>query len=114
MLIDTANMAAALRADEDEAIDPATATALYDFATTAIGGGLATAFAVFVAAVSLVALRRLLLPRWLGWIGLAVALILLAGPVAFVALLFLLPLWVLGVGILLYLRWPPPVGAEPA
>ncbi len=57
MLIDTANFAAAMRADEDDAIDPAVATALYDFANSAIGTALAVALAVFVGATGLAALR---------------------------------------------------------
>jgi hypothetical protein len=38
------------------------------------------ALAVFVAALSILALRRLVLPRWLGWFGVAVTVLLLIPP----------------------------------
>ena len=110
MLIDTANMAAALRADEDEAIDPATATALYDFATTAIGGGLATALAVFVAATGLAALRTAALPSWLAIASLVVAVGLLIPPIAWAVTAVAL-LWALIVSILLFRAQTPATAA---
>jgi hypothetical protein len=101
MLIDTANMAAAIRADEDEAIDPATATALYDFATTAIGGGLAAALAVFVAATGVAALRTAALPSWLAMASLVIAVALLIPPIAWAVTAVAL-LWALIVSVLLF------------
>lgn len=62
------------------------------------------AFAVFVAAVSLIALERFLLPRWLGWAGLVVALVLLIVPVGWIALLLLVPIWLVVVSVLLFTR----------
>jgi hypothetical protein len=67
------------------------------------------AFAVFVAAVALHGLQTRLLPRWLAWAGLPLALLLLVIPVAWLALIFLLPLWLAAVGLVLYRR---PAAAE--
>ena len=106
MMIDTANMAAALRADEDDKIDPATATALYDFATTAIGGGLAVALAVFVAATGLAALRTAALPGWLAIASLVIAVALLIPPISW-AVTAVAMLWALIVSILLFRAQSP-------
>lgn len=56
------------------------------------------AFAVFVSAVSLIALAGFLLPRWLGWAGIFVALVLLIVPVGWIALLLFVPIWLVVVG----------------
>ena len=62
------------------------------------------AFAAMVAAVSLLALRGVLLPRWLGWAGLVLALLLLIVPIGWAALLLLLPLWLVAVSLMLFRR----------
>lgn len=62
------------------------------------------AFAVFVAAVALHALETRTLPRWLALTGLPLALLLLVLPIAWAALIFLLPLWLAAVGLSLYRR----------
>jgi hypothetical protein len=64
------------------------------------------AFAVFLTAVSALALQRVLLPRWLGWTGLVVALILLVPPIGWAALIVLVPLWLALVSATLFLRGP--------
>ena len=114
LLIDTANLAAAFRADEDDAIDPAAATALFDFANSAIGGALPIAIAVFVAATGIAALRTGALPRWLG----IVSLVVVAGLLTFfVAWLFtgVALLWALIVSIVLFrAQAPAAVPAAPA
>jgi hypothetical protein len=70
------------------------------------------AMALFVAAVSLLALSGPLLPRWVGWAGLVLALALLITPIGWIALLFLLPLWLAAVSLLLFARTrrPSPAG----
>ena len=68
------------------------------------------AFAIFVAAVALHALHAGRLPRWLGWTGLPLALLLLVLPIAWLALIFLLPLWLAALGLVLYRR-PRSAGA---
>jgi hypothetical protein len=106
LLIDTANVAAAFRADEDDTIDPATATALYDFANTAIGGALPIAMAVFVGATGIAALRSGALPRWLGFVSLVIVLGLLTFFIAW-AFTGVGLLWVLVVSIMLFRAQTP-------
>ena len=60
------------------------------------------ALAVFLGALSLLALRGSLLPRWLGWFGLAITILLLIPPVGWAALLFLLPIWLIIASIVLW------------
>jgi hypothetical protein len=74
--------------------------------------GAEVAFAVFVGALSLLALTRVLLPRWLGWFGLVVTAILLVPPVGWIALLLLVPIWVAIASVVLYRR--PPARGRPA
>lgn len=65
------------------------------------------ALALFTAAASLLVLAgRLPVPRWLGWAGLVLALVLLITPIGWTALLFLLPLWLGAISVLLFLRVP--------
>lgn len=65
------------------------------------------ALAVFLGALSILALRRVLLPRWLGWFGLVVTILLLIPPIGWAALLFLLPIWLVAASILLWRRSDP-------
>jgi hypothetical protein len=62
------------------------------------------AFAVFLGALSILALRGLVLPRWLGWFGLVVTVLLLIPPIGWAALLFLLPLWLIATSVVLWRR----------
>lgn len=62
------------------------------------------ALALFLGALALLALRRVVLPRWLGWFGIVVAAILLVPPVGWVGLLFLLPLWLVIASVVLWRR----------
>src|SRR5918994_6498508 len=62
------------------------------------------ALALFVGALAVLALRRLALTRWLGWFGLAVTILLLIPPVGWLAVLFLLPLWLVATSVVLW-RW---------
>ena len=62
------------------------------------------AFAVFVAAVALSAFTTGVVPRWLAWASLALALILLVQPIAWLGLILLLPAWLIGAGIALWRR----------
>ncbi|MBD0329222.1 MAG: hypothetical protein ICV64_03860 [Thermoleophilia bacterium] len=94
-----------------ELLDPGAAVALWRLAH-AFFVAAEIAFAAFVAAVSVLALQRVLLPRWLGWVGLAIVVVLLVPPIGWVALIFLVPLWIAAAAVLLFLR-PAPV-AVPA
>ena len=89
-----------------ELLAPETSVALWRL-THAFFVAAEIAFAAFVAAVALGALGTGLAPRWLAWTGLAVALLLLVVPIAWVALIFLLPLWLIALGVALY-RTPDP------
>ena len=64
------------------------------------------ALAVFAGAVAILALRRVVLARWLGWFGLAVTILLLIPPIGWAALLFLLPIWLIAVSVVLWRREP--------
>jgi len=57
---------------------------------------------VLLVASALVALRYGALPRWLAWVQLLVALVLLIGPIGWAALVFAFPLWVL---VTSYVLW---------
>jgi hypothetical protein len=88
---------------DEELLSPDAALAFWRLAHTFFIGA-EFAFAVFVAAVSLVALAGFLLPRWLGWFGLFVTLVLLVVPVGWIALLLLVPIWLAVVSVLLFTR----------
>jgi hypothetical protein len=60
---------------------------------------------VLLVASALVALRYGALPRWLAWIQLLLALVLLSGVIGWAGLIFAFPLWVLVVS---YLLWKTP------
>jgi hypothetical protein len=62
------------------------------------------ALAVFLGALSILALRRVVLPRWLGWFGLVVTILLLIPPIGWAALLFLLPIWLILASVVLWRR----------
>ena len=66
--------------------------------------------AVALFAFGLAFLRTGVLPKWLGWATLVLAVILLIIPIGWIGVIFLMPLWVLVTSVLLYLR---PAG-EPA
>jgi hypothetical protein len=69
------------------------------------------ALALFLMALSILALRRFALPRWLGWFGLVVTILLLIPPIGWAALLFLLPIWLIIASVIL---WRRPMAAEGA
>jgi len=68
------------------------------------------ALAVFVGALAILALRRVVLTRWLGWFGLVVTVLLLIPPIGWAALLFLLPLWLIAASVVLWRQ--EPLGTE--
>ena len=103
LVANAATMAGAFRAEEDGQIDPAIAAALNDVSSLIIGIAAPVALAVFVAATGVVSIATGVLPRWLGWLSLLLALGFL---IPFISYIFWLPfgLWVLVVGVLLYMR----------
>ena len=68
--------------------------------------GAELALALFLGALSLLALRGLVLPRSLGWFGIVVTVLLLIPPIGWIALIFLLPLWLVLASIVLFRRFP--------
>jgi anti-sigma factor RsiW len=95
-------LAAAAAAD---ALEPSAAQALgvveYAFFIGAEFTG-----AVLLFATGVLAIRTRVLPAWLGWASLVVALLMLivVGPIGFIAIVVGLPLWVLVVSVLLWRR----------
>ena len=96
----TPMLAASIAAD---ALEPAAAQAL-GIAEIAFFVGAEIAAAALLAATGLLAIRTAILPAWLGWASLAVALLLLILPIGWAALLIGFPLLVLAVSILLWQR----------
>ena len=73
-----------------------------------------TLLAMFVA-IGLLILRSRVLPVWLGWVSLAIALLLAIIPIGWAGVVWAFPLWVLVTSVLLYRRAPAaPVAAPPA
>lgn len=109
LLVDLTNLAAAMRADEDNGILPATAATLNDVSNLALGTG-ALALSVLALAVAAHAFRTGMLPRWLAWATIAMALVALT-PWSFIAAFISLP-WVVTVAVVLYLRDAPATVAD--
>ena len=107
MLIGTATPVLAASSAAD-GLEPSAAQALgvieYAFF---IGAGIAGAS--LLAGTGILAIRTAVLPTWLGWASLVVALLMLiiVGPIGFIAIVLGLPLWVLVVSILLWRRDDP-------
>jgi hypothetical protein len=75
-----------------------------------IGAELSAAVLLF--ATGLLAVRLRVLPVWLGWASLVIALWLLIPPIGWAGLLFGVPLWTLVTSVLLYLRPAEPAQVE--
>jgi hypothetical protein len=103
LVANAATMAAAFRADDDGRIDPAAAAALNDLSSVIVGIAAPVAMAVFLAATGVVSIATGVLPRWLGWVSLLLALGFLIPVISWI---FWLPFgaWVLLVSVILYLR----------
>jgi hypothetical protein len=101
LVANAATMAGAFRADEDGRIDPGVAAALNDISSLIIGIAAPVALAVFVAATGIVSITTGVLPKWLGWASLLIALGFL---IPYISFIFWLPfgVWVLVVSVLLY------------
>lgn len=103
LVANAVTMAGAFRAEEDGEIDPAVAAALNDISSLIIGIAAPVALAVFVAATGIVSIAAGVLPRWLGWLSLLLALGFL---IPYISFIFWVPfaVWVLVVSVLLYVR----------
>ena len=99
-LIPCPDMAAALNDDD---LDASAASAMHNL-TDAFFIATEYLLPVLLVATALAALRFGVLPRWLAWVSLLIALVLLIGPIGWAAMIFAFPLWVIVVSILLW-RW---------
>lgn len=104
LLVDMANLAGAIRADEDGKIDPGVAATLWDVSGLAIAAA-GFALAVLVVATAMIAFRTGVLPRWLAWLSILLGIALLTPWNWLAAVVGLL--WVLVVSISLYVRSGP-------
>jgi hypothetical protein len=103
------NVAAAVRAgDQERPISPEVAETLWN-----LGNGVLPLIglpaALLLAATAVAALATGLLPRWLAWTSVLLALVLVIPHVGWAVLLLVFPVWVVLVGVLLYRR--PVTGA---
>jgi hypothetical protein len=88
--------------DEDN-LSPEAAQALQLVGEAAFGGTEFTLLAMF-AAVGLIILRTRVFGTWLGWVSLAIALLLAIIPIGWAGVVWAFPLWTLVVSVLLYRR----------
>ena len=96
------DLAAALNKDD---IDASAASAMHNLGD-AFFLGAEYLLPVLLVATALASLRHGALPRWLAWVSLVIAVVLLIGPIGWAALIFAFPLWVIVVSILLWRGWP--------
>lgn len=108
MVLPAGDIAAAVADD----LEPAAAQALNEVGTAFFVGAEFSAVALLVA-TALLALRTGVLPSWLGWVSLVLALWLLIAPIGWLALIFGVPLWVLVVSVLLFRSGEATVVAPP-
>jgi hypothetical protein len=99
--------------DKDD-LSPEAAQALQSVGEAAFGGTEFTLLAMF-AAVGLIILRTRVLGVWLGWVSLAIALLLAIIPIGWAGVVWAFPLWTLIVSVLLFRRGStsPAVTATP-
>ncbi len=100
LLIPTPDMAAALSTDSLRGDAVLALTNLGDMFFL----GAEFTSAVLIASAGLIFLRTGVLPRWLGWVSLVLALWLLIPPIGWAGLLLGLPLWTVLVSVLMWMR----------
>jgi hypothetical protein len=99
------------RVDDQNTIDGVLAAAYGDLSTAMGFIAAPYAFAALVGGTAVVALRTGVLPMWLAWVSVLVAVGMLVPFISW-ALLLVFPLWVLIVSILLLLRSAGPIETE--
>jgi hypothetical protein len=97
--------------DEDDLSGEA-AQSLQSMGEAFFFGAELTLLAMF-ASVGLLILRSRVFPVWLGWVSLAIALLLAIIPIGWAGVVWAFPLWVLVTSVLLYLRAPTARVAPP-
>ncbi len=95
----------------EDSLNATTADALHNLGDLFFVGAEISA-AVLLAGTGLVALQTRVLPKWLAWVSLLIALVLLIGPIGWAALIFAVPLWIIVLSILMWMR--PVTTAVPA
>jgi hypothetical protein len=96
----TADTVAALRVDENGAIDPQVATVMWDLNQALFGLAAPIGCGVLVLAVAALALRGVGLPRWYGAVSIPLGIALLVGPISYIAVMVFL-FWVPATGVAL-------------
>jgi hypothetical protein len=97
--------------DEDD-LGPGAAQSLQVISEAFFGGTEITLIPMLVA-VGLLTLRTRVLPVWLGWASLVLALILAIIPIGWAGLVFLFPLWTIVTSVILFIKPLPPPGPPP-
>jgi hypothetical protein len=95
------NLALVSAADNHKTSVAETLGVLYNVDWLPFIGGIA----VTLIGAGMTVVRAPVVPRWLGWIALAVGIVSLAGPGGFLGF-FVLPLWMLVAGLFLFVREP--------
>jgi hypothetical protein len=98
-------LSGAIAVDEDVPLAPETAQALWIAGDGAFFSAWIMA-GIFLAATAVSALRSGLFPSWLAWLSLAMAVALFIPWIGWAVFLFLLPLWIIGVAVLLWRTSP--------
>lgn len=102
-----ADAAAALRVQEQSAIDPPIAAAMWDLNHMLLGLAAPVALAAAVLATAAIALRTRVLPVWLGAVSLVLGVALVVPPIDYAAMIVFL-FWTLAVSLVLAARAPRP------
>jgi hypothetical protein len=97
--------------DEDD-LGPGAAQSL-QVISEAFGGGTEITLIPMFLAVGLLSLRTRVLPVWLGWVSLVIALVLVIIPIGWAGVVFLFPLWTIVTSVLLVIKPLPPPGPPP-
>lgn len=101
---------AALRIDEQGAVDPQAATVAFDISRVLFGAAAPIGWAVALIAVARLSVGGDMLPGWLGWISGLLGVILLIPQISYVGMI-IFTLWPLVVGVVLYRSEPTDVAA---
>jgi hypothetical protein len=97
---------------DDDDLGPGAAQSLQVIAEAFFGGTEITLIPMFLA-VGLLTLRTPVFPRWLGWVSLLIALILVIIPIGWAGVVFLFPLWTIVTSVILFIKPMPPPGPPP-
>jgi len=98
------NAAGALQAQEDDrGPSPSSADALFTLGDGFFIGAEVAAI-VLVVATAVAVLRTRVMPRWVAWVSLLLAVWLVIGPIGWLGLLFGVPAWTVLVSVLLWLK----------